>query len=116
MVTTVVNIRHAPYDVYIGRAGRGHGGYFGNPYVVGQCCTRCKTPHDTGASTLPCFTLYFQRRLGTDAEFRARVLALSGKVLGCFCHPNPCHGDVVAAFLNRPRAVIDAHLDRLMAS
>lgn len=116
MPTRVVNLRFSLYDVYIGRAGRGHDGYFGNPSMVGFLCRSCSTEHHTGASTLPCFTRYFYRRLGTDAEFRARVLALSGKVLGCFCHPNPCHGDVIAAFLNRSREKIDADLDRLIAA
>lgn len=27
-------------------------------------------------------------------------LKLSGKTLGCFCHPLPCHGDIYADFLN----------------
>ena len=30
--TEVVNIRHAACDVYIGRAGHGEDGYFGNPF------------------------------------------------------------------------------------
>jgi hypothetical protein len=113
LLTRVVNLRRDPYDVYIGRAGKGHDGYFGNPHAVGQACTRCRTTHGTGASTLPCFTLYFQHRLGTDAEFRARVLALRGKVLGCFCHPNPCHGNVIAAFLNRSREKIEVDIEWL---
>jgi hypothetical protein len=115
LATRVVNLRRETYEVYIGRDGRGHDGYFGNPYVVGQRCSRCQQTHDTGASTLPCFAAYFHGRLGYDAEFRVRVLALDGKTLGCFCSPNLCHGNVIAAFLNRPRRVIDAHLERLMA-
>jgi hypothetical protein len=35
--TTVVNIwTGAAYDQYIGRAGHGHDGYFGNPFAVNQ--------------------------------------------------------------------------------
>ncbi len=30
--TRVVNIRKKAYDVYIGRAGKGQDGYFGNPF------------------------------------------------------------------------------------
>ena len=30
--TRVVNIRKEAYDVYIGRAGKGQDGYFGNPF------------------------------------------------------------------------------------
>lgn len=32
--TCVVNLRHEPYDVYIGCAGHGQDGYFGNPFPL----------------------------------------------------------------------------------
>lgn len=111
--TRVVNIRRSAFDVYIGRVGKGYDGYFGNPHVVGQRCTRCGEVHDTGSSTLPCFADYFRARIGQDAEFRMRVLGLAGKRLGCFCAPNCCHGDVIAAFLNRSREDIDADIEQL---
>jgi len=116
VATRVVNLRRDAYDVYIGRAGRGLNGYFGNPYPVGERCSRCSLRHDTPVSTLPCFTAYFHERIGADAEFRARVLALDGLALGCFCAPNRCHGDVYATFLNRPRELIDAHIAQLIAA
>jgi hypothetical protein len=25
---------------------------------------------------------------------------LRGKTLGCFCKPHPCHGDIIAAYLD----------------
>ena len=88
--TTVVNLRKEPYDVYIGRAGKGQDGYFGNPFDVRK----------HGKDALPLFIEYFHKRLTTDAEFHARVLALAGKKLGCFCAPRPCHGDVIATYVN----------------
>ena len=36
MNTRVVNIRYEECDVYIGRAGKGCDGYFGNPYYLGK--------------------------------------------------------------------------------
>jgi hypothetical protein len=27
---------------------------------------------------------------------KAELAELKGKRLGCFCHPQPCHGDVLA--------------------
>ena len=42
--TRVVNIRKEAYDVYIGRAGKGQDGYFGNPF-------RLKQGHDPGRDT-----------------------------------------------------------------
>lgn len=89
--TSVVNLRTASYDVYIGRAGRGKHGYFGNPFTVAQ----------HGAKAIELFRdSYFIPRLEKDATFRARVLALRGKRLGCFCKPKPCHGDVIAAWID----------------
>lgn len=93
MATTVVNIKTgAQFDEYIGRAGHGYSGYFGNPFRI--------TPGQPRGSTLDKFRTYFYDRLSTDSEFKARVLQLKGKRLGCFCKPYPCHGDIIAKYLN----------------
>lgn len=97
--TTVVNIHRDSYDVYIGRAGRGHDGFFGNPIVPGRPCPVCEDVHDAGGDTLACFRVLFDRVVA-DVDGRARIEELRGKRLGCFCKPNPCHGDVIAAYLN----------------
>ena len=34
----VVNLKHAAYDVYIGRAGKGIRSDWGNPFVIGRSC------------------------------------------------------------------------------
>lgn len=99
MTTRVVNIRVESCDVYIGRAGRGEDGYFGNPIRVNALCPECGATHATKGATLRCFKKYFDRRMFGDAEFGLRVEALRGKVLGCFCKPGPCHGDVIVAYL-----------------
>lgn len=90
MATTVVNIYKEQYDVYIGRAGHGLSGYFGNPFSSKD---RNKNIED--------FRKYFYSRIRNDHEFRLNVHKLKGKVLGCFCRPQkPCHGDVIADYLN----------------
>jgi hypothetical protein len=99
--TRVVNLYKEPYTVYIGRGGKGQDGYFGNPFPVGKQCALCDEVHRDGGSTLPCFRLYFFDRLQSDPEFRMRIDGLKGLTLGCFCHPKPCHGDVIAEYLNR---------------
>src|SRR5437868_4569152 len=99
MPTLVVNIRLDPFDVYIGRAGHGHDGYFGNPF---------KTDHRSGGYAeaarwaLDRFERYFLDRISREPDFRARVLSLRGQRLGCFCakkggvtaadKPWCCHG------------------------
>lgn len=91
MKTTVVNIRRNEYDVYIGRAGRGQSGYFGNPFPLMNKSAR--------GSTLERYREYFNNRIKTDPEFKEKIHSLKGKRLGCFCKPHPCHGDIIAEYL-----------------
>lgn len=93
--TRVVNLRREPHEVYIGRAGHGHDGYFGNPVQLGVGCPVCSDVHLSGGTTLDCFEVYARERLERDPEYRRRVAGLWGKVLGCFCKPQFCHGDVL---------------------
>jgi Domain of unknown function (DUF4326) len=95
MSTKVVNLRRDPYDVYIGRAGHGMSGYFGNPFVLGPRIPRAKQ-----MGVLESYRGWFLHRVETNKEFRARVLALRGKRLGCFCKPGWCHGDVMAEWID----------------
>jgi hypothetical protein len=83
--TRIVNLRREPYDVYVGRGGRGMDGYFGNPF--------------RGLHALQLYRRRFYDRIQSDPEFRRRVLALRGKTLGCFCKPRACHGDIIVAWL-----------------
>lgn len=89
--TTVVNLRREFYEIYIGRAGKGKDGYFGNPFRL--------TPDDR-AAVLERYKTWFLERVRTDREFRHKVLSLRGKRLGCFCKPALCHGDVIAAWVD----------------
>ena len=90
--TRVVNIRRHRFDVYIGRAGNGQDGYFGNPFVL--------MPGEARGSTLAEYRAYFYRRLEEDPEFKRRIYELKGRTLGCFCKPNPCHGDIITEYLD----------------
>lgn len=86
--TTVVNLRIDRYDVYIGR-----GSLFGNPI-------RLRSKQNRG-STLAKFQDYFYKRLTLDKNFKNEVMKLKGLRLGCFCKPQPCHGDIIAEYLNK---------------
>lgn len=93
MATTVVNIKSgATYDQYIGRAGHGHDGYFGNPFKL--------QPGESRGATLSNYKKWFDHRIANDPKFKERILSLKGKILGCFCHPNLCHGDIIAQYLD----------------
>jgi hypothetical protein len=93
MNTTIVNIKHDQHwDVYIGRAGKGQDGYFGNPFRLGK--------DESRGATLERYREYFHNRIATDPEFKHRIHNLKGRVLGCFCKPHPCHGDIIIEYLN----------------
>jgi hypothetical protein len=92
-MTTVVNLYQTrEYDVYIGRAGMGEDGYFGNPYSI----TATRNRDDC----LDAYSSYFYSRLDNDPEFKKRILELKDKKLGCFCKPQRCHGDIIAQWLD----------------
>lgn len=88
MSTRVVNIKREPYDVYIGRPGP-----WGNPYTS-------KPSNIHGVQYVGSVTeaiLQFETWARSDPQYVARIKReLKGKILGCFCKPQPCHGDVLA--------------------
>ena len=98
MKTTVVNIKTQKYDVYIGRAGHGHDGIFGNPYSG--------TKDGGKERAIALYREYFLNRLRIDPEFLIKVQSLKGKRLGCFCAPEPCHGDVIVEYLDNPMKIV----------
>lgn len=102
METSVVNVKDVSLEstdvVYIGRAGNGRAGPFGNPHPIGKCYT-CNTSHDREGS-IRAYKRYFWQRVNEDREFLAEVLKLQGKKLACFCTPKACHGDIIKAFLD----------------
>lgn len=88
LTTRVVHVNKHEYDVYIGRPSP-----FGNPFVLGKDGTR--------PEVLVKYRHWLAERLQDDL-FRAKVLALRGKRLGCYCVPSLCHGHVLAEYISRP--------------
>jgi len=84
--TTVVNKTKGKFDVYIGRSS-----FFGNPYKIGVDGNR--------EEVIEKYKDWFEDRL-KDEIFLMEVLELRGKVLGCYCKPEACHGDVIVEFLD----------------
>lgn len=80
----VVHCKRAAYDVYIGR-----GSIWGNPFVIGRDGTREQV-----------IQLYYDYLLSNE-YLLARIGDLKGKVLGCWCAPLACHGDVLIEVLNK---------------
>ena len=86
MMTTVVNKYKNKFDVYIGR-----GSPYGNPYTVKE--------HGRD-KCIELYREYFYKTIQNKLWFYNKVLELKGKVLGCFCKPKDCHGDIIAEYLN----------------
>lgn len=99
----IVNInRTKKYDVYIGRAGKGLDGYFGNPFPL-------ESFGGDRDACLAAYKTYFLDRVRKDEEFKRRVLALKGKTLGCFCAPDLCHGEVIEEWLGPVTVAFTGH-------
>lgn len=73
--------------VYIGRAGKGRDGYYGNPYPKNDTI-----PGEASAK----FREYAIKRGAKDREYKDRVRGLKGKKLMCFCGNEHCHGHVLS--------------------
>ena len=82
----IVHCREAPYDVYIGRPGP-----WGNPFKIGRDGTRDEVIRK--------YENWITAQLTHDTELRSRLAELKGKVLGCWCAPHKCHGDVLIKLL-----------------
>lgn len=89
---TVVANMHSGKDEYLLRWARSTDRFvridrtsdWGNPYEMpgdGDRETVCKS-----------FEIYFSRKL----SLHVKVGSLAGKVLGCWCYPEQCHGDYLA--------------------
>jgi hypothetical protein len=81
-----VHCKRESHHVYIGRPSK-----WGNRFVVGRDGARGE-----------CIELY-ERWLLENEALMAALAQLRGKVLGCWCAPRTCHGDVLVRLANETR-------------
>lgn len=79
----VVHCKHESYDVYIGRPSK-----WGNPFTVEQFGRE-------GAIR------EYKHWVLTKPTLLAALPELKDKVLGCWCAPLACHGDILMELANR---------------
>jgi len=79
----VVNLRKEKYDAYIGRGSK-----WGNRFVIGKDGDRAEVIKK------------YREWILDNKELLNSLHELKGKVLGCFCKPLACHGDVLAELVN----------------
>lgn len=88
----VVHCKREPYDVLIDRTTR-----YGNPYPISKNRTR--------EQAIEQFREYLYRNPKLVEQVKRE---LRGKVLGCWCAPKACHGDILLAVANeQPKAAFD---------
>lgn len=80
----VVHCKKEPYDIYIGRPSK-----WGNPFVIGKDGTREEVVSK------------YKQWVQTQPELMNSLHELNDKVLGCWCAPNACHGDVLIELSNK---------------
>jgi hypothetical protein len=44
---------------------------------------------------------YIKKRLDSDNDLQKLLLNMKNKNLGCWCHPEPCHGDVLIDLIKK---------------
>ncbi len=81
--TRVVDKRDYPCDIYIGRPSK-----WGNPFIIGRDGNR--------EECIKKYSDWINDQLHPIADLHE----LRGKVLGCFCTPLKCHGDVLVSLVN----------------
>lgn len=84
------------FDVYIGRRGP-----WGNPFPI------VHGGSETRERVIARYAEYFESEIVSDPAKHKALLELSGLRLGCHCKPLPCHGDVIARYLNNYSEVGD---------
>lgn len=86
--TLVVHCKKSSYDVYI---GRGQGSKWGNPFSH-KHGTKAQFIVPTVEEAIQKYEIWLLQQ----PHLMAALGELKGKVLGCWCKPGPCHGDVLA--------------------
>jgi|688.fasta_scaffold190153_4 hypothetical protein len=79
----VVHCKRSKHDVYIGRPSK-----WGNPFEIGKDGDRAEVIQK------------YREWVATQPNLMAALPELRGKVLGCWCAPKACHGDVLVSLAN----------------
>jgi hypothetical protein len=101
-MTSVIHVMQAPKGfqdnpdfVYIGRRNAKYGlqaSPFANPFHIGRDGTR--------EEVIEKYHAYIEDRLAREPELGAKLDALRGKTLVCWCAPKACHADVLVQLMN----------------
>ena len=80
----VVHCKQERFDIYIGRPSK-----WGNPFSIGKDGSREEV------------IAKYHDYIMLKPELLADLPELKGKVLGCWCSPHACHGDILVELANK---------------
>jgi len=80
----IKHCKRSAHDIYIGRPSK-----WGNPFTIGS---------DGDRETV---ILKYQEWLYDQPHLLLALPELTGKTLGCWCAPKPCHGEVLWLLANK---------------
>ena len=86
----VVHCKKSPYDIYIGRPSE-----WGNPFShkeVSKALFKVKDREEAIQK--------FEEWILLQHDLMRKIHELKGKVLGCWCFPERCHGEVLLKLAN----------------
>lgn len=66
---------------------------FANPYKISDNMTR--------KQVIKKYETYIIRKLNKNISLVKKLLKLDGKNLGCWCYPEPCHGDILIKLIKK---------------
>lgn len=82
----VVHCKKEPYDVYIGRPSK-----WGNPFSIGKDGTREEVIEK------------YENYIKKNKKLLNDLKELEGKILGCWCKPKACHGDILIKLIKKQK-------------
>jgi len=66
---------------------------FYNPFKIDKDNTR--------ECVIKKYKKYIKKKIKNDDELKTELLKLKNKNLGCWCHPEPCHGDILLKLIKK---------------
>ena len=79
----IVHCKKDEFDIYIGRPSK-----CGNPFTIGQDGTR--------EEVIDKYSVWIK----DQTDLMDSINELQGKILGCWCAPEKCHGDILSDLAN----------------
>lgn len=89
MKTKIVHCKKEPYDIYIGRPSK-----WGNPFSH-----KPNTLAEIKVASREEAIEKYREWIKSQPELLASLEELRGKILGCWCKPQACHGDILLELL-----------------